>query len=872
MKLVIIDSYSLIYKCFYGVRPMHSSKGVQTNAIYGFLNIILKIINDYNPDYLFAAFDEGRHTFRHDKFSEYKAGRQSMPEDLREQIPYIENLLSSANIEKLSKEGYEADDIIGSVSEIADKKGIDTLVLTGDRDSFQLVSDHTNILYSKRGIGDTVLIDEKYIDDTYGVSPKQMIDIKGLMGDNSDNIPGVKGVGEKTALKLIKEYGNIENLYEHIDEQKGKLKEKLVDGREDAFLSKDIGTIETNMDIDIDFNNEREYDFKNPEFVRILKELDFEQIIKRLGVENVDVGEIISEEGHQKKLDEIKDDYIVINSKDEISLINKNNRLYVYFENNDGYVRSAIIYDENKFYYVSELSLMADILKGSKFVTCDYKDNYKYFLKQGFDIKCDFDIFLAGYLLNPSDERYSIEVLSKKYLDIIIQNGEKKDIQRSIFDLNKEQDLTSLIKRGKIVYLLYDIMVDLLKEDEMYELYKDIEHKLMFVLGRMELIGFSADKKMLETLGSDFDKQISEIEKKIFDLAEEEFNINSPKQLGVILFEKLGLPVIKKTKSGYSTNIEVLEKLKDKHPIIELIIKLRSVTKLNSTYVKGLIPLIDEKGKIHSTFNQTITTTGRISSSNPNLQNIPIRTNEGRVIRKVFIPSSEDNVLVSADYSQIELRVLADISGDEKLINSFKNNEDIHSRTASEVFNVPIDDVPKEYRSRAKAVNFGIVYGISDFGLSKDLDIPKAQAKEYITTYLDKYPNVKKYMNDIVEYAKENGFVKTMFNRRRYIKEIYSKNFNVRSFAERTALNTPIQGSAADIIKIAMIAVDEELNKRNMKAKLILQIHDELIVDSPLEEKDEVISILKEKMESAAKLKCPIKADISYGKSWYEAK
>ena len=880
-KLVIIDAYSIIYKCFYGVRPMHSPKGVSTNAIFGFLNIILKLIEQEKPNYLYAAFDKGHKNFRHEKYSEYKAGRQSMPEELREQLPYIDELLDAANIISLIVDNYEADDIIGSVSEIADSKGIDTVVITGDRDSFQLVSEHTKILYSKRGISDIEVIDEDYIMDKYSLTPKQMIDLKALMGDKSDNIPGVKGVGEKTALNLLEKYKTLEGVYENIDEVKGKLKEKLINDKDNAFLSKELGSIVVDMDVDINLEEECDFDFNNEKFISILSSLDLKSIMKKLGVENN-----LDKEEKNDDFSNLKEEYLNIGNDikpDELcKVLEKKDYISIYFILNDenNKLREAMIFDGEKFYLfdltVLPVSDMVVIMNANKkIISHDFKNVYKCFKREGYDVKCSFDTYIGGYVLNPSDERYSLEVMGKKYLDVDLKEDKGEAVQQSFLDIEDKEKYLTYIKKAKCIYSLYKLLNEKIKEEGMEELYNNIKHKLMYVLADMEIEGFKVDVNMLEVLGEDFDKRVENLTKQIRELAgeDESFNVNSTKQLGHVLFEKLNLPVIKKTKTGYSTNIEVLEKLKDHHPIIPLIIELRQVSKLNSTYVKGFVTLIDRKeDKIHSTFNQTITTTGRISSSNPNLQNIPVRTNEGRIIRKVFIPSKEGNVLVDADYSQIELRVLAHISSDEKLINAFKNNEDIHARTASEVFGVNIEDVTSEMRSRAKAVNFGIVYGISDFGLSKDLNISRKNAKEYIDTYLAKYPNVSKYMKDIVEFAKENGYVTTMFNRRRYINEIHSKNFNVRSFGERTALNTPIQGSAADIIKLAMINVESEIKKRNLKSKLILQVHDELIIDAPENEVMEVKEILKDKMENAVKMDCPLKADINVGKNWFEAK
>ena len=876
-KLVVIDAYSLLYKCFYGVRPMHTLKGMPTNTVFGFVNIIINIVKDYEPDYLFAAFDKGPKTFRNDLFEEYKAGRDRMPEDLDVQVPYVRRILESLNIKSLTMDGYEADDIIGSVRRMADGKGIRSEILTGDRDSFQLVTDRTNVLYSKRGLSNVEVIDEDYIMENYGLVPSQMIDLKALMGDSSDNIPGVKGVGQKTGLKLIKEYGSLDGVYENIENIKGKLKEKLVNGKEDAYLSRKLGKIVDTLDVDIDLDNPADIDFSNRDFISVLEELELNSIIEKVGQEKTSDASKMKEVTYKRVPSELGEEELV----EKLS----GKEIFAYYEAEDDSLVSLALGDDSKSFIVDENReevLYKLYRKDSEIISHDIKSLYRTFLKKGMDdISFCFDTYIAGYILNPTDRRYAVENLSAKYLNREISIKDRKPVQLSLIQglEENEDDLRVLIEKLDAVRNLYPLFEKKIKEEDMELLYTDIELKLSYVLAKMEMRGITVDVEEMENLGEYYDEKTAALERDIRDAlgVEESFNINSTKQLGHVLFEKLKLPVIKKTKTGYSTSAEVLEKLIGFHPAIEMILELRKITKLNSTYVKGFIPLIDRTdSRIHSTFNQTVTATGRLSSSNPNLQNIPVRTKEGRVFRKFFVSSAPDRVLVDADYSQIELRVLAHISEDEKFIESFKRGEDIHRRTASEVFSVPMDEVTEEMRSRAKAVNFGIIYGISGFGLSQDIGISRNQAQSYIDTYLDKYPGVRKYMTDIVEYARENGYVKTMFNRRRYIEEIRSRSFTQRSFGERTALNTPIQGSAADIMKLAMINVENRLEKEYPEAKLVLQVHDELIVDCPESVKDEVKAIVKDEMEnvmdSYGEMKCPLKADIGIGRSWYDAK
>ena len=868
-KVMVIDSFSLIYKAFYGVRPMKTADGTPTNAVYGFINMILKLVQEYQPEYLFAAFDMGKANIRLDQYEDYKAGRESMPEDLVPQIPIIMDIFKKAEVTVLQSKDYEADDIIGHITNMADDNHFDTIVVSGDKDLFQLADENTLIIYAKKGVSNTIHVDPNYIQDTYGVDPIQLIDVKALMGDKSDNVPGVMGVGEKTALKLIKEYNTLDEVYANIENIKGKLHERLLNDKDMAYLSRDLVTIHREIPIEIDFENETTYDFSAQEVINLLQTYEMKNIIKTLG-------------GTFEKAELHAVDYQVIYENEVEDLTDKKISLLFYAKSFRQPFDISINY-EHKTFVIKDVSydffkVLCENQRIEK-ITHGFKTIYKQLLAEGISpMHFSFDTFLAAYVLDPSDDRYSLDILAQKYLDYKTERLSKKPIQQSFFDENTDdrEDLVQLLATNvQLNYQLHELFIEKLKETSMLDLYNNIEHKLMFVLSKMEIEGFKVDVETLKQLEKDFDTRAEKLTNEILKLADktEAFNINSPKQLGVLLFEEMGLPVIKKTKTGYSTDAEVLGRLEDMHPIIPKIIELRKILKINSTYIKGIMKIIDPKtDKIHTTFNQTVTSTGRISSSAPNLQNIPIKTDEGRDIRKIFIPSSDDNLLVDADYSQIELRILAHISNDKNMIQAFLNKEDIHTRTASEVFDVPLEKVTSLQRSQAKAVNFGIVYGISDYGLSRNLHISRKDAKAYIEKYLNSFPGVKQYMHDIVEQAREDGYSVTMFGRRRYIPEIYSKNYTIRSFAERTALNTPIQGTAADIIKIAMIHVDEELNKRNFRAKLILQIHDELIIDCPKDELVSVTQLLKENMENAVKLRVPLVADIASAENWYDAK
>ncbi len=868
-KIVLIDAYSLIYKAYFGVRPMHSADGTPTNAIYGFMNMLLKLNSDENPDMTIAAFDYSKVTFRTEMFSDYKAGRESMPEELSMQLPIIMDILEKAGVIILKKEGYEADDIIGSISKQAAENGYEAIIVTGDRDSFQLVMDNVEVHYAKKGVSDIVIVDKDYIFENYKVTPPQLIDIKALMGDKSDNIPGVKGIGEKTAISLIETYGSVDGVYENIDSIKGKNKEKLLNDKDTAYLSRKLAEIDRSLDMGISFE-EKKVDYSDKGVIDILTNLQMKNLLNKLDVKKDDeVKEAVPEKKTEYVVCE-DSDFSRFKGKTVGCWLNDVNPPYV-LSINDG--ERSYLYPEPTLETLNKFYLDEDIKK----YTFHLKHLIKSLHEKGTKI-CGavLDIMIAAYVINSNDEKYTIDMLTSRYLGRELSVNISSKPQMSMLDmLDNNIQYEAVAEKSMVVGEIGKILSEKLVEENCDSLYYDIEHKLIFVLADMEIEGFSVDKKYLEELDKVYDKRIEDLTATIRSLAnkDESFNINSTKQLGALLFDELKLPVIKKTKTGYSTDIEVLEALYDSHPIIPMIIELRQISKLSSTYVKGLIKLIDPKtGKIHTTFNQTVTVTGRLSSSNPNLQNIPVRTDEGREIRKVFVASDHDRVLIDADYSQIELRVLSHIAEDGRMMEAFRNEEDIHTATASEVFGIAPSMVTKEQRSRAKAVNFGIVYGMSDFGLAKDLDIPRNKAKKYIETYFDRFPGVRNYMDEVIKNAKKDGFVTTIFGRKRYIPDILSKNRNIRQFGERTAMNTPIQGSAADIIKLAMIKVYEKLENMDTDAKLILQVHDELIIDCSVKDVMIIKEVLREEMENAAKLSVPLTAEINCAYSWYDGK
>lgn len=864
-KLLILDSNSILNRAFYGVRYLSAKDGTPTNAIYGFLNILLKLIKEQEPDYICAAFDVKAPTFRHKQYEGYKAQRKPMPEGLAAQMPLAKDVLRAMGVTILEKEGYEADDIIGTVARLCEESEISCFIATGDKDDLQLASDKTKVILTvtKSGYNETIIYDDKAVKEKYHVTPTEFIDVKALMGDPSDNIPGVKGVGEKTAMSLIEKHHSIEYIYENIDDigLKGTMLQKMKDGREMAFMSKELATI--NRNTPIEFNAEKcVFDGfeNNGELYEILKRLELNSIIKKLdlsGVDNVKENEDI-----------FKDFSYQVGDKNMIS----GDKVTVVLDFDGDNISSAAVGAGNNAVVLNEQDDIKELLEDDSIakVMFDVKEAIVK-LNCRIDIKnIADDTAIAAYLVDPAKNEYTIEKLASEYFGTVIEKPEVK--QLSLLDDVETDRSEYLAKCAVALGVLNERIGDKIKENGQEKLYQEVELPLVTVLAHLEINGFLVDDHQLKEFADKLGEKIDALTNEIYMLAGEEFNINSPKQLGVILFEKLELKPVKKTKTGYATNADVLEKLRDKHPIVNFIMEYRQLAKLKSTYCDGLTAVVNPNThRIHSVFTQTVTVTGRLSSTEPNLQNIPTRTELGREIRKMFV-AKEGYVLVDADYSQIELRVLAHIANDETMINAFRNNEDIHAVTASQVLGIPLEDVTKEQRSSAKAVNFGIVYGIGEFSLAQDLHISVKEAKAYIESYLEKYHGVRNYMESIKEQAKKDGYVKTMLNRIRYIPELKSPNYNIRQFGERVALNTPIQGTAADIIKLAMVRVDNRLINEGLKSKLILQVHDELIVEAHKDEVDKVKQILSEEMQSAMELNVPLKVDMSTGHSWYDAK
>lgn len=864
-KLLILDSNSILNRAFYGVRYLSAKDGTPTNAIYGFLNILLKLIKEQEPDYICAAFDVKAPTFRHKQYEGYKAQRKPMPEGLAAQMPLAKDVLRAMGVTILEKEGYEADDIIGTVARLCEESEISCFIATGDKDDLQLASDKTKVILTvtKSGYNETIIYDDKAVKEKYHVTPTEFIDVKALMGDPSDNIPGVKGVGEKTAMSLIEKHHSIEYIYENIDDigLKGAMLQKMKDGREMAFMSKELATI--NRNTPIEFNAEKcVFDGfeNNGELYEILKRLELNSIIKKLdlsGVDNVKENEDI-----------FKDFSYQVGDKNMIS----GDKVTVVLDFDGDNISSAAVGAGNNAVVLNEQDDIKELLEDDSIakVMFDVKEAIVK-LNGRIDIKnISDDTAIAAYLVDPAKNEYTIEKLASEYFGTVIEKPEVK--QLSLLDDVETDRSEYLAKCAVALGVLNERIGDKIKENGQEKLYHEVELPLVTVLAHLEINGFLVDDNQLKEFADKLGEKIDALTNEIYMLAGEEFNINSPKQLGVILFEKLELKPVKKTKTGYATNADVLEKLRDKHPIVNFIMEYRQLAKLKSTYCDGLRAVVNPNThRIHSVFTQTVTVTGRLSSTEPNLQNIPTRTELGREIRKMFV-AKEDYVLVDADYSQIELRVLAHIANDETMINAFRNNEDIHAVTASQVLGIPLEDVTKEQRSSAKAVNFGIVYGIGEFSLAQDLHISVKEAKAYIESYLEKYHGVRNYMESIKEQAKKDGYVKTMLNRIRYIPELKSPNYNIRQFGERVALNTPIQGTAADIIKLAMVRVDNRLINEGLKSKLILQVHDELIVEAHKDEVDKVKQILSEEMQGAMELNVPLKVDMSTGHSWYDAK
>ena len=928
-KLVLIDGNSIMNRAFYGImgsKALTTKDGKYTNAIYGFLAILFKLLEDEKPDYIGVSFDLKAPTARHKMYEGYKANRKGMPTELAEQMPIIKDVLRAMNIDIIEKEGYEGDDIIGTLSRYGEQKGLEVVILSGDRDTFQLATDNVriNIPRTKAGKTETEIFNREKVKEVYGIEPKQLIEVKGLQGDTSDNIPGVPGIGEKTALSLVQKYGTIDNLYKKLEsgeaDIKGKQKEKLEENEDLAYLSRTLGEINTQVPIEDTLEELKLEEWDKPKVLEIFKELNFKRYIDRFNLQDENENANLNSENN------IENKYKVENKTiEEIKSIIENQSKMIFYietekdENEEKIIKEKITVisvfntSENEAYYINlkeknRIQDFKEIFENDKILKSGIDLGRVYILlkQEGIDFKgINYDASIAAYILNPTNNKLKINDLAEQYLEIDVNeilgnNQNKKAEQINLFDtmqnagisdkneqkeekseeekIKEEQEKAIKAEEKKctlysyIIYKLQEITMKKLEEINAVELFKNIDMPTVTVLANMQWNGMYADEEELDKFGNQLKEQLEIKTKMIYEMAGEEFNINSTKQLGEILFEKMKLPVVKKTKSGYSTDVDVLEKLKSEDPIISEILDYRQLMKLNSTYVEGLKPYINPKTKrIHSFFHQTITATGRISSTEPNLQNIPTRFELGKQVRKIFKPEP-GKVYIDADYSQIELRVLAHMSEDTHMVQAFKDGEDIHKQAASKVFKTPMEEVTKEQRSNAKAVNFGIVYGISDFGLGEQLGISRKIAKKYIEEYLQEYEGIKNFMDNMKEKAKETGYVETLFNRRRYIPELKSNNYMVRQFGERAAMNTPIQGTAADIMKIAMINVYRKLVENGLEAKIVLQVHDEMMIEAPLNEAEKVKEIVKNEMESAIQLKIPLIAEVSEAENWYECK
>ena len=878
-KIVLIDGHSILNRAFYGLPDLTNGEGIHTNAVIGFLNIMFKILEEEKPEYLTVAFDVHAPTFRHEMYEAYKGTRKPMPEELRQQVPLMKEMLTAMGIRIVEQPGLEADDILGTIAFKAEAEGKDAVIVSGDRDLLQLATDHIKIRIPKTKKTGTEIEDyyAKDVIEKYKVTPTQFIDMKALMGDASDNIPGVPGIGEKTASAIIEKYGSIEAAHADAENVKPpRASKNIVEYYEQAQMSKVLATIETNGKIEYQLEEAKMGDLFTQEAYVLCKRLEFKNLLNRFEKKEIEENKEAEKFQFVTDLNEAEDVYRQAGEADKFA---------VCLMKGNGYHGMALTFGEASYYIQAEgflteqyqASSLAGIMKKVSMVLTDDLKKLLHFLKDnGEEVPSTencYDTTLAAYLLNPLKNEYLYDNMSKDFLDKIIPSKE------DLFGKIKEKDAPEKIPEAFAKYSCYhsltayqtwDVLKSRLEQEDMWKLYKEMELPLVVTLFDMEVAGVRVDGEELKAYGEQLKVRIAEVEKAIYEAAGETFNINSPKQLGEVLFEHLKLPNGKKTKTGYSTAADILEKLAPEYPIVNQILEYRQLTKLNSTYAEGLATYIREDGRIHSNFNQTITATGRISSTEPNLQNIPIRMELGRLIRKVFIPA-DGYVLIDADYSQIELRVLAHMSDDERLIQAYKEAQDIHRVTASQVFHIPFDEVTSLQRRNAKAVNFGIVYGISSFGLSQDLSISKKEAAEYIEKYFETYPGIKHFLDTSVEDAKTTGYSITMFGRKRPMPELQSSNFMQRSFGERVAMNAPIQGTAADIIKIAMIRVNQRLKQEGLQSKLILQVHDELLIEAKAEEVEVVKQILAEEMHHAAELKVPLEIDMNCGENWYEA-
>ncbi|RYL93810.1 DNA polymerase I [Sporolactobacillus sp. THM7-4] len=874
-KLVLIDGNNVVYRAFFALPLLNNNQGMYTNAVYGFTTMLMKVISEEKPTHLLVAFDAGKTTFRHSTFKEYKGGRQKTPPELSQQIPFVYELLDAMGIKRYELDNYEADDIVGTLSKRAREQGYSVRIVTGDKDYLQLVGENVSVSLIKKGITDTVNYDTEKVRERYGIDPIRVIDLKGLMGDVSDNIPGVPGVGEKTAIKLLKEYGTVEGVYEQLDHISGKkMKEKLESNHEQALISKQIATIDRESPVEISVD-ECAYEAKvTPKLVDLFQELGFQSLLEKLDIPREQQETVESAPVKVTVVDAFTEDQLVSPSALIVQMLDEN---YHY-----GNILGFSVANEKGIYFIqTEKGLEDDRFKkwladkNQEKILLDSKQAEVALKWRGLNLQgVIFDVRLAAYLIDPSEAGQDLSVIARNRQITSIESDDAfygKGAKRRIPE--GDGQAMHLGRKAAALLALRPELTEELERNKQSELLTDLEMPLAHVLAKMEFTGVKTSRDTLKAMGEELDQTLEVIENDIYKIAGFTFNINSPKQLGEVLFEKLRLPVIKKTKTGYSTAADVLEKLRGSHEIIDKILDYRQLGKLKSTYVEGLLKVIHPKtGKIHTCYNQALTQTGRLSSTDPNLQNIPIRLEEGRKIRQAFLPSESGWQMFSADYSQIELRVLAHIADDKNLKQAFIDGLDIHTKTAMDVFGVDENEITPLMRRHAKAVNFGIIYGISDYGLSRNLGITRKEAGRFIERYLESYPGVRRYMEEVVRKAREDGFVTTLLNRRRYLPDITSRNFNRRSFAERTAMNTPIQGSAADVIKRAMIIMDRRLTEEQLKSRMLLQVHDELIFEVPEEELETMKVIVPDVMEHAVDLDVPLKVECAYGPTWYDAK
>ncbi len=885
-KIAIIDGNSLINRAYYAMRnPMITKEGIFTHGIFGFINMLEKIRKDYEPEYMAIAYDLKAPTFRHKEYEEYKAGRKKMPPELAMQIPLLKDVMRAMNIKQYEIEGFEADDIIGTVAREAEAAGLQPYIITGDKDELQLATDVTNIIFTKKGVSEFEMYDRQAMIDKYGLTPTQFIDLKGIMGDKSDNIPGIPGIGEKGATKLLLEYGSVENIIENVDNLKpAGIKAKVEEHAQLAMMSKRLATINTNVPIDIDLEEMRLTEPDYDTLIELYTKLEFNRFLSKLKVSE-SVAAADKEEVTVVTIDADSIEKVFIDSNDALEALKLEGEtvIKVFGDNNHlatPEIEGIAMINSGKYYYINYKNASGFTAWINKqdisLVGHDLKLDHYMLMCSGVEAKASaFDTAVAQYVLDSGRSNYSLSALSNEYLHMSVE--EEKDFMASNaqFDLFSDNSKAFMEYGFKVCFSILNLKTaqeDQLKNDGVDKIYYEVELPLVIVMASMEKEGFKVDKDELVTFGETLSVEIDRLTAQIYEAAGEIFNINSPVQLGEILFEKLQLPAGKKTKRGYSTSADILEKLKDKHPIVADVLEYRTLAKLKSTYIDGLLPLIATDGKVHAHFQQTVTTTGRISCTEPNMQNIPIRQELGRKLRKAFVADNDKCLLTGADYSQIELRVLAHMSGDDVLIEAFNNGEDIHRATASNVLGVPEDKITVEERSRAKAVNFGVIYGMSSFGLSTELNITRKDADDYIKAYFSKHTAVKEFMDMQVAFCKENGYVNTIMGRKRYIKEILASAYMVRQLGERLAMNTPIQGSAADIIKIAMIKVYNAIKEQGLKSKLILQVHDELIINTYEDEREIVANLLVENMESAYDMAVKLKADLNVGDNWFELK